>query len=106
MKKTIKGNKKKYKKNYLRLGLTILVVFLIGILGMSLKNVISLHVEQNQLKDANKELKSEKSSLETELKNVNDKSYIEEQARIQLRLIKPGEILYILKDDEGSKDKE
>ena len=38
-------------------------------------------------------------SLKEELKNVNDLDYIEEQARIQLRMIKPGEILYITDDD-------
>ena len=42
-------------------------------------------------------------ALEAELENVNDLEYIEEQARIQLRMIKPGEILFVL-DKEQDKD--
>ena len=46
-----------------------------------------------------KELNDEKAALQEELKNVNDLDYIEEQARNQLKLIKPGEILYILENE-------
>lgn len=105
MKKKKQSDRKKHKINHLRLGLTVMVIGLMVVLGMSVKNVISLHMEQNKLQEHNKNLVEEKSSLETELKNVNDRSYIEEQARIQLRLIKPGEILYILDDEKGKGQK-
>lgn len=80
----------------------IVVVVLIVAMGFSIKNVIDLRTEQAQLKSTNASLKERKAQLETELKNVNNKNYIEEQARIQLKLIKPGEVLYIVDD---SKDK-
>ena len=61
--------KKRVKVNQGRLILTVIVVILIAVVGMS----------------------------------VNDLEYIEEQARIQLRMIKPGEILFVL-DKEQDKD--
>ena len=56
------------------------------------------------LEAKNQELLLEKESLKEELDNVNDAEYIEEQARVQLKLIKPGEILYILQNDENEGD--
>lgn len=96
--------KKKVRINRGRMALTVIVVVLIAVLGMSVKNIFSLRAEQKALKEANEALAVEKESLEEELKNVNDQDYIEEQARIQLKLIKPGEILYIL--DNEKKDSE
>ncbi len=81
--------------------MTVIVVVLIAVVGVSIKNVFDLRAEQDELRAKNKQLASEKASLKDELKNVNDYDYIEEQARIQLKLIRPGEILYVL-DDEGT----
>ncbi len=81
--------------------MTVIVVVLIAVVGVSIKNVFDLRAEQDELRAKNKQLASEKASLKEELKNVNDYDYIEEQARIQLKLIRPGEILYVL-DDEGT----
>ena len=45
--------------------------------------------------------------MTAELKNVNELDYIEEQARKQLKMIKPGEVLYVLdgKKNKDGKDK-
>ena len=90
------------------MALTVIMIILIAVLGMSVKNIFDLRAEQKALSEENKSLAVEKESLEEELKNVNDKDYIEEQARIQLKLIKPGEILYIFDDEkkEDTKDDE
>ena len=93
--------KKRVKINRVRIVVTVIVVVLIAVVGVSVKNVFDLRAEQNDLREKNKQLASEKASLREELKNVNDYYYIEEQARIQLKLIRPGEILYVL-DDEGT----
>ena len=93
--------KKRIRINRVRIVVTVIVVVLIAVVGMSLKNVFDLRAEQKALHEKNKQLGSEKASLKEELKNVNDYDYIEEQARIQLKLIRPGEILYVL-DDEGT----
>ena len=93
--------KKKVKINKTRVTLTVIVIALIAVVGVSVKNVFDLKAEQQQLKEQNRQLQSEKESLTEELDNVNDLDYIEEQARIQLRMIRPGEILYILNDTEN-----
>ena len=84
--------------------LTAVVVIMIAVVGVSVKSIFSLRAEQAELSADNSRLTAEKASLAEELKNVNDYEYIEEQARIQLRLIKPGEVLYIL--DEQQDDNE
>ena len=96
--------KKRVRINRGRMALTVIVVLLIAGLGMSVKNIFDLWAEQKALTEQNKALAVEKNSLEEELKNINDYDYIEEQARIQLKLIKPGEILYILDDDTSEEE--
>ena len=96
--------KKRYRINWIRMGIFILAVFLIVMVAMSVKSVVTLHQEQVRLKAENAKLTKEKAKLQEEFKNVNDRNYIEEQARLQLRLIRPGEILYILDEDGDGKD--
>ena len=84
---------------------TAIIFIVIAVVGVSVKNIFDLKAENKELKNTNKELQSEKDSLNEELQNVNDKDYIEEQARIQLRMIKPGEIIYILPDDNEKDNK-
>ena len=98
--------KKKMKINRGRLILTAIVLVLIAVVGMSVKNIFDLRAEQEELKEQKKNLLQEEQSLKEELKNVNDLDYIEEQARIQLRMIKPGEILYITEDDLRENEQE
>jgi len=98
--------KKRVRINRGRLALTVIVIFLIAGLGMSVKNIFDLRAEQKALTDENKALAVEKESLQEELENINDYDYIEEQARIQLKLIKPGEILYILEDNKEDSEAE
>ena len=92
--------KKRVKLNQGRLILTVIVVILIAVVGMSIKNVFDLRAEQKSLQEENQNLLQQQEALEAELENVND---LEEQARIQLRMIKPGEILFVL-DKEQDKD--
>ena len=80
------------------------VVVILGVIvGMSVKNVLELSIEQHQLKKENASLKEKKAALEREFENINDKDYIEEQARKQLNMVKPGEIVYIIDEEEDGK---
>ena len=82
------------------------VVVLLGIAALlvvcavSISNIFKLHREQAMLKAENERLQEEKASLEVELENVNDLDYIEEQARKLLKMIKPGEVMFVL-DESG-----
>ncbi|MGE9876100.1 FtsB family cell division protein [Hornefia butyriciproducens] len=93
--------KKRVRINKTRMALTVVILIVGIIFALSVKNIVDLRIEQKNLKKENVELKAEKKKLEAELKNVNDKNYIEEQARTQLNMIKPGEILYITGDDDN-----
>ena len=83
--------------------MVLVIVILVGItVAASIKNIISLELEHSKLKKENSQLKAQKKQLELELKNVNSKEYIEEQARKQLRLVNPDEILFVFPDDSSS----
>lgn len=86
--------------NHFRMGVFAIVVILAIFVGMSVKSVLELTLEQHQLKKENAELKEKKAMLEQEFENINDKGYIEEQARKQLNMVKPGEIVYIIEDEK------
>lgn len=101
--KTLHAKKKFNKMKLMKL---IVILIIIGVFGVSIKNILLLQSEHSDLEDKQKSLTSEKEVLENELKNVNDKDYIEEQARIQLRMIKPGEIIYILQEEQKNNERE
>ena len=98
--------KKKIRLNKGRILLTVIVIMLIAVVGISVKTVFDLRAEQKNLENENQNLQQQQEALRAELENVNDLEYIEEQARIQLRMIKPGEILYILDQEKNAKDKD
>ena len=84
----------------------IIVIALILTIGFVIKNIISLHLEKNRLEKEEQELLNTKEELNAELENVDDLEYIEEQARKLLKMIKPGEVLYILDGDNPNPDQE
>ena len=58
---------------------------------------------KNRLQIEQEELKKERDELKEEAKNVKSLDYIEQQARKQLHLVLPGEILYVLPESEDKK---
>lgn len=92
---------KKVRYNWPRIIIICVVVFAIGYAVFLAKDTVSLLKENSELKKQNKHLVEEKKELTKELKNVNTPEYIEEQAKLQLKLIRPGETLFILGDDSA-----
>lgn len=86
--------------NHIRMAIFAIVLILAFIVGMSVKSVLELSLEQHRLKKENASLKEKKAALEREFDSINDKSYIEEQARKQLNMVKPGEIVYIIEEED------
>lgn len=82
-----------------------IVFLLMSTLGYSLYKIVSLQIEKNKLKEEQQMLKEERDRLEVESKNVESLDYIEQQAREQLHLVLPGEILYILPEEEQGDNK-
>jgi cell division protein FtsB len=64
------------------------------------QNVVTLKMEERELLQQQRELEARKAELEEELTQVDETDYIEQQAREQLHMIKPGEILYLLPDHD------
>lgn len=97
-------------KNRRRLLTGLIVVCIIAVVSFSVINIISLKKEQHDVLAQQEQLEKEKKQLQKELDNINDPENLEEQARNQLRLIKPGETLYMFPDEitdrTGSADKD
>lgn len=77
-----------------------LIIFLviIGIIGASAFNIVSLKMNQAKIEKQQEDLLKQKARLENELLEIDSPEYIEQQARQQLKMIKPGELLYVLPD--------
>lgn len=84
---------------------TAIIVAIIAVVGMSVYNIVSLKQEQKETKVQNQKLKEQKASLQKQLEKLDDPEYIEDQARAQLRLVMPGENIYVFPslDEEDSK---
>lgn len=104
-----KVNRKKYRTKGLfskpanRRNLIIAAVVLL-LLAASVRNIVKLEIENRRLKNKQKELIEQRKELKIELKNVNSKEYIEEQARKQLRLVDPDEILFVFPNEKEKDD--
>lgn len=103
------NNKRKkrirYRFDKTRLLISLILLAFLVTFGVSVKNIVDLKIEQAELRKENSQLLKENIKLNNELKHINDDNYIEEQARNQLNMIKPGEILYLI-DKNNRKDKE
>lgn len=86
--------------------LVYLVIFLAisGVIAASVINIINLKLTEARTLKEQQELLEQKEKLERIYSQVNSPEYIEQQAREQLRMIRPGEILYVLpENDQNSK---
>lgn len=92
------------KKNRTRLMAALVVVAVIAILAFSGLHVVSLMKEKHQVEARHEALLKQKADLEQQIENAGDKQALEDVARQELRLIKPGEILYMFPADFGQED--
>jgi len=79
---------------------------LVLLIGYSVFSLITLKMEAARAKQELGELKREKAALVEELKHVNSDEYIEQKAREELKMILPGETLYIISDGESDEKKD
>ena len=80
------------------IGVFVLLVTLFG------RDIVRLKAENRALRKQQIALEKQRDELQEELKNANDQEYIREQARKQLRLLNPGEILFTFEDDEAKEE--
>jgi cell division protein DivIC len=96
------AKKRKLKKVSRNLLVYLLMALLVvSVCGFSVYRIVNLKMEQQQLLAQQTALIQEKEKLKEQLKNVNNPEFIEQEARKQLKMIMPGETLYILKDNKN-----
>ena len=86
--------------------LAVFLVIFTLLATMCGKDIVRLKSENIALKKQQAELEKQRDALKEELKNVNDPQYIRDQARKQLRLLNPGEILFTFEDEEAPEETE
>lgn len=93
-------------KNKVKWFYLVALLISLGVVILYAYNVMTVEMNQKQVESEHEALLLEKARLEEELNHVMDPRYIEQQARTQLRMIYPGEILYILPDKPEDKNGE
>lgn len=92
---------KRVRKRVLSVLAFVAVFFLL--VTMFGRDIVRLKAENRDLKKQQIALEKQRDELKEELKNVDNQEYIREQARKQLKLLNPGEILFTFEDDEADK---
>ncbi len=94
------------KVNYTRIALCAVVMILIAYFGISAIKIVNLNKEKAEVEAYNQELLQNKENLQLKLDNINSAEYIESQARRDLKLVKPNELLFIFseKDSEDAEE--
>ena len=79
----------------------IVIIVVFTMLGtMCGKDIVRLKAENRALRRQQIALEEQRDELQKELKNANNQEYIREQAKKQLRLLNPGEILFTFDEEE------
>ena len=95
---------KRRRKKVLTLFAVIVAFVFLG--TMCGKDIVRLKAENRALKKQQIALEQQRDELQEELKNANNQEYIREQAKKQLRLLNPGEILFTFDEEEAQEDAE
>lgn len=91
--------KKRKKKWFMKI---VVAIFFIAILIRQQVVIVRLNNEQKEFEEALNKAKLQNMQLKEELKISQRADYIEQLARQKLRLIKPGEILFIDKNKKSN----
>lgn len=100
------------RQNVVRTRRKKLLTLIIGVIVFAMlatmcgKDIVRLKAENRALKKQQIALEQQREELQQELKNANDQEYIREQAKKQLRLLNPGEILFTFDEEEPEEEAE
>jgi len=84
------------KRNRRRLVYLVVFIVIAILIVTTAFNIITLKMEQAKARDELLQLNEMKARLQEEISHIDSEEYIEQQARQQLKMIFPGETLYIL----------
>jgi len=94
-----KLSKKARKRNFYAAA----IIVIIAIVCVSAYNIHSVHRDYNEATASRDILQAEIESLEQRLQYVHSPEYIEQRARRNLRMVMPGEILFIMPDPDDER---
>lgn len=94
-----RGNKRRK-----MLTVSAVIILFAVLLTMCGREIVRLKAENIALKRQHAQLQEERDRLQKELENVGNKEYIKDQARKQLRLLDPGELVFIFEDGDTPKE--
>ncbi len=100
----VKPRKRMKRTRKARLIYSAIIITMIAFVCIAVLSVMSLRVEEQRIMAEREALLSKKERLEYELHQIDSLEYVEQQARQLLKMIKPGEILYILPQKENLND--
>lgn len=82
------------------LGIILIIAAFATLATMCGRDIVRLKAENIALQRQQKELEEERDRLRKEVENAGDREYVQDQARKQLRLLNPGELLFTFEEDE------
>lgn len=94
------------KVNYTKIVVCAVVIILIAYFGVSAIKIVNLNKEKEEVAAYNQELLQNKENLQLKLDNINSADYIESQARRDLKLVKPNELLFIFSEKDSDNAEE
>ena len=74
----------------------VIILCIIAAVSTSILQIVKLKAEYKEAEQINQQLQEQKKELEQQLEASGGKDFLEEEARKQLRMIKPGETVYIV----------
>lgn len=95
--------RRRRKKALTLIGVIVVFALLATMCG---KDIVRLKAENRALRKQQIALEKQRDELQEELKNTNNQEYIREQAKKQLRLLNPGEILFTFEEEQPAEDAE
>lgn len=78
----------------------VIILAIIAAIGVSAINIISLKAEYNEALAEKEQLTEQKESMEQQLKDSTKDKYVEKEARQQLRMVKPGETVFMVPNQD------
>jgi cell division protein FtsB/cell division protein DivIC len=88
-----------YRKFYVAISLVLFIMA-----GVYAARIMALKTNEARVTTEFEAAMDKKARLESELQYIDDPVYIEQQARTRLRMVKPGEIYYVLPGRDGETD--
>lgn len=80
----------------------VIIFAIIAAIGVSAINIISLKAEYKEAEQQHQQLLEQKTEMEQQLKDSKKDKYIEDEARQQLRMVKPGETVFIVPNQQNT----